>query len=241
VDKPPEASELTGLVSMLYEGHLQDLLPRVRVALELGPGTHPLLPRLGNQFRTVGVDVTLSKEALASFDECHVGSAESLPLPTESVDLIVAKWVLEHIDDPERALAEVARVLTPGGSFAFITPNRNYPTFLASLWVQRLLPFPLARRLIVPLAKRRSTEVYRSFYRMSTRRRLEALWAPYGKAYVEVVEGETTPYGIDLHLLMRGRLRRFKPFLIGHLERSSRRGGPSQATNPGSSPRRLTQ
>ncbi len=37
-------------------------------------------------------------------------SADALPLPAASVDLVLAIEVLEHVDDPERALAEIARV-----------------------------------------------------------------------------------------------------------------------------------
>lgn len=38
------------------------------------------------------------------------GSATQLPLPDRSVDLVLAIEVLEHVDDPAAALAEIARV-----------------------------------------------------------------------------------------------------------------------------------
>jgi ubiquinone/menaquinone biosynthesis C-methylase UbiE len=46
--------------------------------------------------------------------------AESLPVPTGSVDTVVSTLVLCTVPDPDAALAEVARVLRPGGRFLFL-------------------------------------------------------------------------------------------------------------------------
>lgn len=46
----------------------------------------------------------------------------SLPLAGESFDLVVASDVLEHIADDRSAVAEVVRVLRPGGIFVFSVP-----------------------------------------------------------------------------------------------------------------------
>ncbi|MBI4574822.1 MAG: methyltransferase domain-containing protein [Planctomycetes bacterium] len=51
------------------------------------------------------------------------GSAESLPHPDASFDLVFSTNVLEHVDDPGRALAEMARVLRPGGTLVAVVPN----------------------------------------------------------------------------------------------------------------------
>lgn len=54
-----------------------------------------------------------------------VGAGESLPYADGAFDAVVCVDVLEHVADLERVLAEVARVLRPGGSFLFDTINRN--------------------------------------------------------------------------------------------------------------------
>jgi C_GCAxxG_C_C family probable redox protein len=43
------------------------------------------------------------------------GKAEALPLPDASVDLVFANMFLHHVDDPALAIAEMARVVRPGG------------------------------------------------------------------------------------------------------------------------------
>ncbi len=50
--------------------------------------------------------------------EWKVGRAESLPLPDEHVDAVVSQFGFMFFDDKTRALAEMLRVLRPGGRFA---------------------------------------------------------------------------------------------------------------------------
>lgn len=71
-----------------------------------------------------------------------LGAAESLPFADRSFDLVFTNNVLEHLEDPERAFSEVARVLRPGGWFLAKTPSRlHYVALVASvtpLWFHRL-------------------------------------------------------------------------------------------------------
>ena len=53
-----------------------------------------------------------------------VADAAALPYPDASFDRIIAAEVLEHIVDDERAIAELARVLRPGGTIAVTVPAR---------------------------------------------------------------------------------------------------------------------
>lgn len=53
------------------------------------------------------------------------GFGEALPWPDAGFDAVVCVDVLEHVRDLDRVLAEVARVLRPGGWFLFDTINRN--------------------------------------------------------------------------------------------------------------------
>lgn len=90
--------------------------------LDLGCGVghsyHRLAPR-----ETVGVDI--EPGALAGQDrETVVADMRELPFAGSSFASIVSVHSLEHVPDPERTLAEAARVLEPGGTAVFVTPNR---------------------------------------------------------------------------------------------------------------------
>ncbi|MGY9047408.1 hypothetical protein P775_12295 [Puniceibacterium antarcticum] len=72
------------------------------------------------------------------------GVGEDLPYPGACFDRVVCVDVLEHVQDLAQVLAEVTRVLKPGGLFLFDTINRNPLARLATITlaedVLRLLP-----------------------------------------------------------------------------------------------------
>lgn len=73
-----------------------------------------------------------------------IGVGEDLPYPADSFDIVVCVDVLEHVADLDRVLAEIARVLTPGGVFLYDTINRTAVARLAVVTVAedilRILP-----------------------------------------------------------------------------------------------------
>ena len=70
----------------------------------------------------------------------QVARAESLPFAEESFDLVTCCDVLEHVDNLDRTLAEVARVLKPGGIFIYDTINRTFMTWLGVIFVAQEFP-----------------------------------------------------------------------------------------------------
>ena len=72
---------------------------------------------------SVGVDVAAG--ALAGQQrETHVADMRRLPFADGVFASVISVQSIEHVPDPERALAEVRRVLAPGGRAIFVTPNR---------------------------------------------------------------------------------------------------------------------
>jgi SAM-dependent methyltransferase len=85
-----------------------------------------LAARLGT--RAFGIDPTWAQLTVAAErgqGPVYAGAvADRLPFRDASFDAAVACLVFEHIDDADAALAEVARVLEPGGRFVFFL---NHP------------------------------------------------------------------------------------------------------------------
>jgi SAM-dependent methyltransferase len=79
--------------------------------------------------QAVGLDIeherTLEAKSLA--DQVVCGAGESLPFPAGWFDLVLSHEVLEHVQDDHKAIAEIVRVLKPGGRLALFCPNRGYP------------------------------------------------------------------------------------------------------------------
>ena len=90
--------------------------------LDLGCGVGHSLDLLAPR-ESVGVD--REPAALAGQPrETVVADMRELPFEDGSFSSIVCSHAIEHVPDPERLLGEAARVLAPGGTAIFTTPNR---------------------------------------------------------------------------------------------------------------------
>jgi ubiquinone/menaquinone biosynthesis C-methylase UbiE len=67
-----------------------------------------------------GVD--MSDDAIRFCAEKGLGHVEKLPFDNVSFDVVLATDIIEHVDDDNRALAEIARVLRPGGKVLITVP-----------------------------------------------------------------------------------------------------------------------
>jgi SAM-dependent methyltransferase len=65
--------------------------------------------------------VDAAREVLGGRAEYAAADVQDLPLPDASFDAVIANHMLFHVDDRPRALAELARVLRPGGTFRATT------------------------------------------------------------------------------------------------------------------------
>jgi len=112
---------------------------QVGAALELPPGAQVLdlaagrgaLSRelAGRAGRIVAVDAAPRMIELLARDfptvEARVMDAAALQFTDATFDLVVAGFVMHIMTDPVGAVAEVRRVLRPGGQFAFTIPGRT--------------------------------------------------------------------------------------------------------------------
>ena len=99
---------------------VQSLLAPAQRRLEVAPGLRPRLPIEDTQF------IDISAPALAKLcargGSATRGSITALPYGNAVFDLICAFDVIEHVDDDERALAELSRVASPGAALVTSAP-----------------------------------------------------------------------------------------------------------------------
>jgi SAM-dependent methyltransferase len=109
------ATVLFYLTDLLY----LDLRERRRFVRSFGPGAKLL---------NLGAGVRASPPGFRAVDHSRYPGVEvcadlaALPFPDGSIDGVLCEMVLEHVPDAHRALAEVRRVLRPGGRVYFALP-----------------------------------------------------------------------------------------------------------------------
>jgi SAM-dependent methyltransferase len=78
-----------------------------------------------------GIDIEAEHLELAAQNSpsahLQLAAAEQLPYPEHFFDLVLSHEVIEHVEDDQAAVAEMARVLRPGGRAVIFAPNRLYP------------------------------------------------------------------------------------------------------------------
>jgi SAM-dependent methyltransferase len=142
-----------GRRSRALNARLQTVLPELGngpgLVLDAGMGGGRLLAELEQRGWTVtGIDaaprmVELARARLpAAGERLLVAELEALPFPDASFDAVTASGVLEFTTDLERALAELWRVLRPGGRAVVSFPNYRSPY---SVWRRGL--YTLVRAL----------------------------------------------------------------------------------------------
>lgn len=100
--------------------------------LDAGCGTGGLIRRLQGRhagWQWEGVDfepLACELARIRSGAEILEGSVTALPFPAASFDAVVCSDVLYHLDDDEGALAEMRRVLRPGGAVVINVPAHRW-------------------------------------------------------------------------------------------------------------------
>ena len=163
--------------TVVYEALLRERAGPDSIILDAGCGQGSFVARVRGGARAVGLDVSFQgfRDAVDLADLVG-GDLEALPFAAESLTLIAASWVFEHLARPARVFAEFARVLRPGGELVFLTPNAlNYATF-----ANRLAPMRLQKELVRRLYGRHEQFTFRTHYRANTPRGLDRLLTEAG-------------------------------------------------------------
>lgn len=108
--------------------------------LEVGGGPGELAERmqteLGASVSFIDSSPRMVDLARARGVDAQVGDIQELPFADAAFDTVVAAWMLYHVPDLDRGLAEVARVLQPGGALIAVTNSVHHLSELRDLVAQ---------------------------------------------------------------------------------------------------------
>jgi SAM-dependent methyltransferase len=180
-----------------HADHWDDEIFRRRILERLQPGMDLLdlgagagivqqMDFRGRAARICGLDPDVRVASNPFLHEARLGTAAAIPWGDRSFDLVFADNVLEHLPEPARAFAEIARVLKPGGWFLAKTPNRWHYMPLAA----RLTPHRF-HRYFNRLRGRAEADTFPTRYRANTPRAIRRLAAGSGLTVerLDLIEG----------------------------------------------------
>lgn len=130
-------------IDSFHARHTAAIRPGARV---LDVGGHRA--RMRGQFRSLDLDASLTVVNITPTAHPDVlADAHRLPFADAGWDAVVCSEILEHVHDPRRVLAEVARVLRPGGRLYACSPflyqlhgdPDDYARFTPSWWRRALV------------------------------------------------------------------------------------------------------
>lgn len=187
--------------NVVFHGLCESVILKGGEILEIGAGptnvTSDFLAILG---RLHGLDIDPDIRNNAALAAAHVLDGENYPFPDNTFDACVSNYVIEHVADPRGHLAEIARVLRPGGVYIFRTPNFWHYVSLVSHLTPHSFHTLVANRL--RNLPEESHDPYPTHYRLNTRSAVERAARQAGLTVesLDLIEKEPM-YGLGSRLL----------------------------------------
>lgn len=95
--------------------------------LEVGSGMGHLVAQLEDTFETVGLDLNhwavKESKSVVNKSSLQTASAQELPFEDGVFNVVIIKHIVEHLQNPEKAINEIGRVTAKGGYLILATPN----------------------------------------------------------------------------------------------------------------------
>jgi SAM-dependent methyltransferase len=198
-----------------------------RRVLEVGCGRGELAEliarEVGAEVHAVDQSERMVELTRARGVEARVGDVQDLPFPDGSFDCALAAWMLYHVPDLDRGLAELARVLRPGGRLVAVTnSNEN----LRELW--SLLGEEALRRRHPFSAENGEAALRRRFGRVERREARGTVTFPDREAALRYVQASATRSDLaDAFPRFEGSLEALRLSVVFVAEEPRRSGPPS--------------
>jgi ubiquinone/menaquinone biosynthesis C-methylase UbiE len=105
-----------------------EVAPRMVLEVGCGPGEFAsrILRELGCDVVAVDSSARMVELAQERGVDARVGDAQQLSFEAETFDCVVAAWMLYHVPDLDGGIAELARVLRPGGRLVALTNSEGH-------------------------------------------------------------------------------------------------------------------
>mgnify|MGYP001288052633 FL=1 len=162
----------------IYQKMVLERVNKGTKLLDVGCGHSDLLKKAYERAEfAFGIDPSVDVRSRNPFlKDIRNEYVEKMSFEDNFFDIVVCAWVLEHIENPERAFSEICRVLKPGGTVIFLTPNSlNYNT-----WIIRLIPERFHNFLTQKFYGREVNDTFSKKYRFNSVKKIRKVMKECG-------------------------------------------------------------
>jgi SAM-dependent methyltransferase len=134
--------------------------------LDIGAGDNILIKEQPGSEIGIGIDIELRPETFVDNEMAYfcLASSDNIPFKNDTFDFITSRYTFEHLENPEKTLSEIDRVLKSDGYLIIQTTNKWNPYLLIS----RLIPFGFKKWLLKKLFKEIPSGTFKTYYKINT-------------------------------------------------------------------------
>ncbi len=155
----------------IFDSLLQSLQGDNKICLEIGSGSSGALEPAHTFKLKIHSDLTLPAQLPLTAIPFIQMNTYNLPIKNSRVDLILLRFVVEHLAEPERAFTEFKRILKTDGQLLILTTNLSSPL----IFLPKILPYPLRKILIQRLFKVQDQDVFPTYHRINRKGKVKKL------------------------------------------------------------------
>lgn len=135
----------------------------------------------GKVKKIIGADIDPAVFQNKAVDERIILNNGLIPLDDESIDLVIADYVLEHVENPREFMSEISRVLKKGGYICARTPSKWCYQSIVTRLVQNKYHQSILKKV---QPERRPQDVFDTTYKLNTKKDIEK----YAKGFKVLVQ-----------------------------------------------------
>ena len=95
----------------------------------------------------------------------------SFPFKDQSLDIILLRFVVEHIEFPDKAFEEISRILKPNGKILILTTNIKSPI----IFIPKIIPYSIRKKIILKIFGANDDDIFPTYHRLNSLKAIKKL------------------------------------------------------------------
>jgi ubiquinone/menaquinone biosynthesis C-methylase UbiE len=147
----------------IFDQIIGKLQNETHACLDLGCGSNQVLENHFHFRKKIELDI-LKPESHKKRDNPFIqADLYNLPFKQNSYDLILMRFVVEHIENPDMAFSEIARILKKDGRILILTTN----IFSPFIFISKLFPYRIRKLIILLLYNIKEEDVFPTYHKLN--------------------------------------------------------------------------